>query len=103
MAKLLLGSQVQEWCLSVGFDPQSTYGSSNYRIAVHFSNFTNTDYLSRMFSVVQQQLRDNIVALQDVLPYVTATLTSVTYLNSPPDADKNIKYPHLYEELIHFV
>jgi hypothetical protein len=28
------------------------------------------DYLSLMFNVVQQQLRDNIVPLQDVLPYV---------------------------------
>ena len=38
------------------------------------------DYLSRMFSVVQQ-LPDYIVALQDVLPYVTASLTSVHMLN----------------------
>jgi hypothetical protein len=37
------------------------------------------DYLSRMFSVVQQQLRDYIAALQDVLPYVTATLTTVPF------------------------
>jgi hypothetical protein len=56
-----------------------------------------------MLSVVQQQLRDYIVALQHVLPYVTATLTSVTYVDPPPDADKNIHYPHLYEELVHFV
>jgi hypothetical protein len=54
------------------------------------------DYLSRMFRVVQQQLRDYIVALQDVLPYVTATLTSVTYLDSAPDANKNMNFPHLY-------
>ena len=33
------------------------------------------DKLSRMFSVVQQQLRGYIVSLQGVLPYVTATLT----------------------------
>ena len=38
------------------------------------------DYLLRIFSVVQQQLRDYIVALQDVLSYVTLTLTSVTYV-----------------------
>ena len=53
------------------------------------------DYLSRMLSVVQQQLRDNIVALQDVLPYVTATLTSVTYVDPPHDANKNINFPPL--------
>jgi len=53
------------------------------------------DYLSRMFRVVQQQLRDYIVA-QDVLPYVTATLTSVTYVDPAPDANKNMNFPHLY-------
>jgi len=63
----------------------------------------DTDYLSRMFSVVQQQLRDYIVALQDVLPYVTATLTSVTYVDPAADASKNINFPHLYEEIITFV
>jgi hypothetical protein len=56
-----------------------------------------------MFSFVEQQLRNYNVALQDVLPYFTATLTSVTYVNPPPDADKNIHYSHVYEELIHFV
>ena len=39
-----------------------------------------------MFSVVQQQLRDYIAALQDVLPFVTASLTSVTYVEPAPDA-----------------
>ena len=53
-----------------------------------------------MVSVLQQQLRDYIVALQDVLPYVTATLTSVTYVEPAPDASKNINFHHLYEELI---
>ena len=47
-----------------------------------------------MFSVVQQQLRDYIVALQDVSLYVTATLTAATYKDPPPDADKN-KFPPL--------
>jgi hypothetical protein len=39
----------------------------------------DTEYLLRMFSVLQQQLRDNIVAVRDVLPYVTATLTCDLY------------------------
>jgi len=56
-----------------------------------------------MFSVVQQQLRHYIVALQDVLPYVTATLTSVTYDVPAPDASTSTNFPHLYEELITFV
>ena len=56
-----------------------------------------------MFSIVQQQLRDYIRALQDVLPYVTANLTSVTYVEPAPDASKNMNFPYLYEELISFV
>ena len=51
------------------------------------------DYLSRLFSVVQQQLRDYIVALQDVLPCVNATLTSMTYVDSLPDDIKKINFP----------
>jgi len=41
-----------------------------------------------MFSIVQQQLRDYIVALQDVLPCVKATINSVTYVYPPPNAAK---------------
>jgi hypothetical protein len=61
------------------------------------------EYLSCMFNIVQQQLRFYIVALQDVLPFVTNTLTSVNYVEPFPDASKNIDYPHLYEELVNFV
>jgi hypothetical protein len=61
------------------------------------------EYLSRMFNIVQQQLRDYIVVLQDVLSFVTSTLTSVTYVEPPPDASKNVDFPHLYEELVSFV
>ena len=56
-----------------------------------------------MFNIVQQQLRDYIVALQDVLPFVTTTLTSVTYVQPAPDASKNVDFPHLCEVLISFV
>jgi len=61
------------------------------------------EYLSRMFNIVQQQLRDYIVALQDVLPFVTNTLTSVTYVEPSPNASKNFDFQHLYEELVNFV
>jgi hypothetical protein len=61
------------------------------------------EYLSRIFNIVQQQLRDYIVALQDVLPFVTNTLTSVTYVEPSPDASKNVDFTHSYEELISFV
>jgi len=50
-------------------------------------------YLSRMFSIAEQQLCDYIVALQDVLPCVTATLTSVTYVEPAPEASKNVHFP----------
>jgi hypothetical protein len=51
------------------------------------------DYLSRMFIIVLHQLRDYIVSLQDLLPYVTATLTSVTYVEPAPEASKNVHFP----------
>ena len=54
-----------------------------------------------MFSIVQ--LRDYIVAFQDVMPYVTATLTSVTYVEPAPEASKNKNFPRLYEEIISLV
>ena len=63
----------------------------------------DTEYLSRMFSIVQQQLRYYIMAFQDVLPYVTATLTSVTYVEPAPETCKNIDFPLLCEEIINFV
>jgi hypothetical protein len=56
-----------------------------------------------MFSIVQRQLCDYIVAFQDVLPNVTATLTSVTYVEPAPEAIKSIDFPHLYEEIFHFM
>ena len=43
-----------------------------------------------MFDVVQQQLRDYIVAMQDVLPYVTSTLISVMYVEPEPNASRKI-------------
>ena len=51
-------------------------------------NLQDIDYLSRMFNVVQEQLRDYIVAMPDVLPYVTTVLTSVTYVEPSPNSSK---------------
>ena len=61
------------------------------------------EYLSCMFSIVQQQLRDYIAEFQDVKPYVTATSISVTYVEPAPEASKNINFSHLHEVLISFV
>jgi len=61
------------------------------------------DYLVRVFHIIQQQLRDYIIALPDVLSYMTSSLTSTSYIESAPNASKNIDYPHLYEELVTFL
>ena len=50
-----------------------------------------------MFSVVQNHLRDYILALHHVLHYVTARLNSVQYVDPVPDASKNINFPFMYE------
>jgi len=56
-----------------------------------------------MFNVVQEQSRDYIVTMSDVLSCETTALTSVTYVEPAPNASTHINYPHLYEELITFV
>jgi len=57
----------------------------------------------RVFHVIQQQLRIYIIALPDVLSYVTSSLILVSYFEPEPNASKKIDYPHLYEELVTFV
>jgi len=56
---------------------------------------SDLDYLARIFNVVQQQLRDYIVALPYVLSYVTMALISVTYFGTAPNAIKHNDYPYL--------
>jgi len=46
-----------------------------------------------------QQLRVYLLALPDVLSYVTASFNSVSYIELMPNASRHIDYPHLYEEL----
>jgi hypothetical protein len=60
-------------------------------------------YLARMFHIVQKQLRDYIIAMPDVLSYVTASLNSTSYTEHAPNASQHINYAHLYEELVSFV
>ena len=61
------------------------------------------DYLVRVFHILQQQLRDYIIALPDVLSYVTSSLASASFVEPQPNASTIIDYPHLYEELVTFV
>jgi len=56
-----------------------------------------------MFNIVHQQLRDYVLALPDLLSYVTMSLTSVVYVEPMPNASAYKNYPHLYEELVSFV
>ena len=91
-------------CKSGAFQLDVTRSRRTARLYVdsQFISLTLQDigYLSLMFNIVQQRLRDYIVGLQDVLPFVTKTLTSVTYVEPSPDASKNVDFPHLYEELV---
>jgi hypothetical protein len=81
------------WCLPAGCDTQSANDTSICRFTVFSLNLQDMGYLSRMFWIVQQELRDYIVTLQYVLPYVTATLTSVIYVEKSHEARKNVHYP----------
>jgi len=56
-------------------------------------------YLSRMFHVLQNQLKVYTLSLSDVLTYVTTALTSVNYVEPAPNASKHIVYSQLFDEL----
>ena len=56
-------------------------------------------YLSRMFHVLQNQLKEYTLSLSDVLTYVTVALTSVNYVEPAPNASKHIVYSQLFDEL----
>jgi hypothetical protein len=86
-------------------DVTRSWRTARLYVASLFISLTLQDieYLSRMFIIVQQHLRDYIVVLQDVLPHVSATLNSVTYVEPAPEANKNVHFSHLYEELSSFV
>ena len=60
-------------------------------------------YLARMFNIVHQQMRDYVLALPELLSYVTLSLTSVVYVEPLPNASSHTNYPHLYEEHFSFV
>ena len=90
-------------CDSGAFRPNLSRSRSSARLYVDSQfislSLRDFEYLSRMFSIVQQ-LRVYIVALLNVLPYVTATLISVTYVEPTPEASNNIDFQNLNEELI---
>jgi len=56
-------------------------------------------YLSRIFHVVQNQLKVYTLSLTDVLAYVTVALTSIIYVEQAPNASKHIVYSQMFDEL----
>jgi len=56
-------------------------------------------YPSRMFHVLQNQLKVYTLSLPDVLTYVTVALTSVNYVEPASNASKHIVYSQMFDEL----
>jgi len=81
------------------------HGSARLFVGTEYISLTqpDMDYLLRVFPLLQQQLRDYIIALPDVLSYVTSSLASTSFVEPQDNASTNIDYPHLYEELVTFV
>jgi len=73
-------------------------GLSGLYVGSEYICLTSLDlyYLARILNIVHQQMRDYILALPDLLSYVTIYLTSVVYLEPMPKASAHINYPHLY-------
>ena len=95
-------------CESVNFRlgmPKRRRGLTRLYVGSEYTCLTSLDLhqLARMFNIVHQQLRDFVLALPDLLPYVTISLTSVVYVEPMLNASAHINYPHLYEELVSFV
>ena len=73
------------------------HGSARLFVGTEYISLTqpDMDYLVRVFHIIQQQLRDYINALPDVLSYMTSSLTSVSYVEPAPNSFKYVDYPHL--------
>ena len=74
------------------------HGSARLFVGTEYISLTqpDMDYLLRVFP-------DYIIALPDVLSYVTLSLASTSFVEPQANASTNIDYPHLYEELLTFV
>jgi len=81
--------------------PSSRRGLSRIYLGTDYICLTSLDL--RIFRVVQQHLRDYILAMADLLSFVAISLTSVVYEVPMPNACTHTDYPHLYEELVTFV
>jgi hypothetical protein len=59
-------------------------------------------YLSYIFFMVHNQLIRYTEAFPDVMNYVLSTLSSTVYIEPPSEANKNVLYYQLFEELWFF-
>jgi len=81
------------------------HGSARLFVGTEYISLTepDMDYLLQDFPILQQQLGVDIIALTDVLSYVTSSLASTSFVEPQANASTNIDYPHLYEELVAFL
>ena len=56
-------------------------------------------YLSHIFFMVKNQLIKYTEAMSDLMNYVLSSISSNTYVEPPSDANKNILFYQLFEEL----
>jgi len=68
------------------------HGSARMFVGTDYISLPKPDmgYLVRVFHILQQQLRDYIIALPDVLSYVTSSLASASYIEPQPNASTNL-------------
>jgi len=89
------GNYVIIKCESSTFRLHTTkrHGSARLFVGTEYITLSqpDMDYLVRVFHILQQQLRDYIIAFPDVLSYVTTSLTSVSYIQPIPNASKNLE------------
>jgi len=104
---LVGGDRVVIKCESGNFRQHTPrrHGSARLFVGTEYLSLSqpDMDYLVRVFPIPQQQLRDYISALPDLLSYVTLSLASTSFVEPPPNAITFINYPRLYEEFVTFV
>ena len=77
--------------------PKRSHGLTSLYVGSEYICLKSMDlhYLTRMFNIVHLQLSYYVLALPDLLSYVTMSLTSVVYVEPMPNASTIINYPHL--------
>jgi len=81
------------------------HGCARLFVGTEYISLTHPDmeYLLRVFPILQEQLRDYISALPDMLSYVTSYLASTSFVEPQANSSTNIDNHQLYEELVNFV